>query len=49
MEASVSDPRHFFSGAHVLMRRFVGGVGVILMLHHVRRPRRDCFQRVDAA
>jgi peptidoglycan/xylan/chitin deacetylase (PgdA/CDA1 family) len=34
----------YFSGAHMLMRPFVGGVGSILMLHHVRPPRRDRFQ-----
>src|SRR5688572_15903125 len=34
----------YFSGAHVLMRPFVGGVGMILMLHHVRPPRPDRFQ-----
>ena len=34
----------YFSGAHMLMRPFVGGVGAILMLHHVRPSRRDSFQ-----
>ena len=34
----------YFSGAHKLMRRFTGGVGAILMLHHVRPARRDEFQ-----
>ena len=34
----------YFSGAHVLMRPLVGGVGTILTLHHVRPPRRDRFQ-----
>jgi peptidoglycan/xylan/chitin deacetylase (PgdA/CDA1 family) len=34
----------YFSGAHALMRPFVGGVGVILTLHHVRPPRPDRFQ-----
>jgi peptidoglycan/xylan/chitin deacetylase (PgdA/CDA1 family) len=34
----------YFSGAHRLMRPFVGGVGAILTLHHVRPPRRDRFQ-----
>ena len=34
----------YFSGAHHLMRPFVGGVGVILTLHHVRPPRCDRFQ-----
>jgi peptidoglycan/xylan/chitin deacetylase (PgdA/CDA1 family) len=34
----------YFSGAHHLMRPFVGGIGVILTLHHVRPPRPDRFQ-----
>ncbi|HEY4921213.1 MAG TPA: polysaccharide deacetylase family protein, partial [Xanthobacteraceae bacterium] len=34
----------YFSGAHMLMRPFVGGVGAILMLHHVRPARRERFQ-----
>jgi len=34
----------YFSGAHKFMRPFVGGVGAILMLHHVRPPRSDAFQ-----
>ena len=34
----------YFSGAHLLMRPFLGGVGMILMLHHVRPPRPDRFQ-----
>ena len=34
----------YFSGAHRLMRPFVGGVGAILMLHHVRPARRNGFQ-----
>ncbi|MFL6799340.1 MAG: polysaccharide deacetylase family protein [Xanthobacteraceae bacterium] len=34
----------YFSAAHHLMRRFVGGIGVILTLHHVRPPRLDRFQ-----
>ena len=34
----------YFSGAHMLLRPFVGGVGMILMLHHVRPPRPDRFQ-----
>jgi peptidoglycan/xylan/chitin deacetylase (PgdA/CDA1 family) len=34
----------YFSGAHLLARPFVGGVGVILTLHHVRPPRLDRFQ-----
>src|SRR3954447_2972272 len=34
----------FFSGAHLMMRPFWGGVGAILTLHHVRPPRPDRFQ-----
>src|SRR5689334_1863035 len=34
----------YFSGAHMLMRPLLGGVGAILMLHHVRPARRDRFQ-----
>lgn len=34
----------YFSGAHLLLRPFFGGVGVIFMLHHVRPPRYDSFQ-----
>lgn len=34
----------YFSGAHMVMRPFVGGVGAILTLHHVRPPRDDRFQ-----
>ncbi len=34
----------YFSGAHRLLRPFLEGVGAILMLHHVRPPRRDQFQ-----
>ncbi len=34
----------YFSGAHKLMRPLVGGVGAILMLHHVRPPRSEAFQ-----
>jgi peptidoglycan/xylan/chitin deacetylase (PgdA/CDA1 family) len=34
----------YFSGAHALMRPFVGGVGAILTLHHVRPSRPDRFQ-----
>jgi peptidoglycan/xylan/chitin deacetylase (PgdA/CDA1 family) len=34
----------YFTGAHHFMRPFVGGVGVILTLHHVRPPRMDAFQ-----
>ncbi len=34
----------FFSGAHLMMRPFVGGVGVILTMHHVRPARTGAFQ-----
>jgi peptidoglycan/xylan/chitin deacetylase (PgdA/CDA1 family) len=34
----------YFSAAHHIMRPFVGGIGVILTLHHVRPPRPDQFQ-----
>ena len=34
----------YFSGAHLAMKPFVGGVGVILTLHHVRPRRPDAFQ-----
>jgi peptidoglycan/xylan/chitin deacetylase (PgdA/CDA1 family) len=34
----------YFSGAHVALRPFVGGVGAILALRHVRPPRPDRFQ-----
>jgi peptidoglycan/xylan/chitin deacetylase (PgdA/CDA1 family) len=34
----------YFTGAHVVLRPFVGGVGAILMLHHVRPPRPGRFQ-----
>ncbi|MCC6891096.1 MAG: polysaccharide deacetylase family protein [Hyphomicrobiales bacterium] len=34
----------YFSGANVLMRPFVHGVGAILTLHHVRPRRPDAFQ-----
>ena len=34
----------YFSGANMLMRPFVRGVGVILTLHHVRPQRPDAFQ-----
>jgi peptidoglycan/xylan/chitin deacetylase (PgdA/CDA1 family) len=34
----------YFSGAHMALRPLLGGAGAILMLHHVRPPRRDRFQ-----
>lgn len=34
----------YFSGAHLALRPFVRGVGVILTLHHVRPPRLEGFQ-----
>ena len=34
----------YFSGAHRWLGPHVNGVGAILMLHHVRPPRRDRFQ-----
>jgi peptidoglycan/xylan/chitin deacetylase (PgdA/CDA1 family) len=34
----------YFSGAHMLMKPVLGGVGTILTLHHVRPPRPDRFQ-----
>ena len=34
----------YFTGAHRWLGPHVGGVGAILMLHHVRPPRRDAFQ-----
>ena len=34
----------YFSGAHVLLRPWLGGVGAIMTLHHVRPPRLDSFQ-----
>lgn len=34
----------FFSGAHLMMRPFVGGLGVILTMHHVRPSRSGAFQ-----
>ncbi len=34
----------YFSGAHVLMRPFVGGIGAIFTLHHVRPPSVERFQ-----
>ena len=34
----------YFSGAHMVLRPFVSGIGVILTLHHVRPPRAGGFQ-----
>src|SRR6185503_8971753 len=34
----------YFSGLHRVMRPLVGGVGVVLTLHHVRPRRRASFQ-----
>ena len=34
----------YFTGAHHLLQPALGGVGVILTLHHVRPPRPDAFQ-----
>src|SRR5258708_34532205 len=34
----------YFRGAHALMQPFVGGIGAIVTLHHVRPPRPDGFQ-----
>jgi peptidoglycan/xylan/chitin deacetylase (PgdA/CDA1 family) len=34
----------YYSGAHILLRPFLEGVGAIIMLHHVRPPRGDEFQ-----
>jgi peptidoglycan/xylan/chitin deacetylase (PgdA/CDA1 family) len=34
----------YFSGAHLALRPFVGGIGAILTLHHVRPPRPGRFQ-----
>jgi peptidoglycan/xylan/chitin deacetylase (PgdA/CDA1 family) len=34
----------YFSGAHRALQPWLGGVGAILMLHHVRPPRREAFQ-----
>ncbi|MEW6639240.1 MAG: polysaccharide deacetylase family protein [Pseudomonadota bacterium] len=34
----------YFSGAHHLLRPLLGGIGLILMLHHVRPARADPFQ-----
>jgi peptidoglycan/xylan/chitin deacetylase (PgdA/CDA1 family) len=34
----------YFTGAHVLLRRHLSGVGAILTMHHVRPPRPGRFQ-----
>lgn len=34
----------YFSGSHLWLRPFVGGIGAILTLHHVRPPRHEAFQ-----
>jgi peptidoglycan/xylan/chitin deacetylase (PgdA/CDA1 family) len=34
----------YFTGMHHMLRPFLGGVGVILTLHHVRPPRKEAFQ-----
>jgi peptidoglycan/xylan/chitin deacetylase (PgdA/CDA1 family) len=34
----------YFTGAHTLMQPYVGGIGAILTLHHVRPSRPDRFQ-----
>ncbi len=34
----------YFSGSHVLLRPWLGGVGAIMTLHHVRPARRGQFQ-----
>jgi peptidoglycan/xylan/chitin deacetylase (PgdA/CDA1 family) len=34
----------YFTGAHLALKSWVGGVGAILTLHHVRPPRHDAFQ-----
>jgi len=34
----------YFTGAYSALERYVGGVGVILTMHHVREPRPDRFQ-----
>lgn len=34
----------YFTGAHHFMRPFVGGIGAILTLHHVRPQRPEAFQ-----
>jgi peptidoglycan/xylan/chitin deacetylase (PgdA/CDA1 family) len=34
----------YFTGSHLALRPFFGGVGAIVTLHHVRPARRDVFQ-----
>ncbi len=34
----------YYSGAHLVLRPILAGVGVVLMLHHVRPARGDSFQ-----
>jgi peptidoglycan/xylan/chitin deacetylase (PgdA/CDA1 family) len=34
----------YFSGSHLLLRPFFGGIGAILTFRHVRPPRREGFQ-----
>ena len=34
----------YFTGAHAALKPFLGGVGAILTMHHVRPPRPDRFQ-----
>jgi len=34
----------YFSGAHHVLQPFAGGIGAILMLHHVRPAKPDAFQ-----
>lgn len=34
----------YFSGAHILLRPILGGIGTIFTLHHVRPPRASEFQ-----
>jgi hypothetical protein len=36
----------YFSGLHHAMRPFVGGLGTILTLHHVRPARTSRFQPI---
>lgn len=34
----------YFTGSHIALKPFFGGVGAIVTLHHVRPPRTDAFQ-----